>query len=132
MLAKFKALNPALAIKLDLNDVSLNLVEQNIDVAIRLGHLDTLGLVARKLGDSPFIAVASPAYLASHGVPATPEDLCRYNCLVYNHQANPLQWSFADAAGFRSVTVASHYRSNNLLALKDAALANIGIAQLPP
>jgi len=128
---RFKGLHPSLAINLDLNDQSLNLVEQNIDVAIRLGHLKTPGLVARKLGESPFVAVASPAYLSSRGAPETPEDLITHNCIVYTNQANPMEWAFKDGADLRSVTVASNYRSNNLLALKDAALAGVGIARLP-
>jgi DNA-binding transcriptional LysR family regulator len=128
---RFKGLHPSLAINLDLNDQPLNLVEQNIDVAIRLGHLNTQGLVARKLGESPFVAVASPTYLSLRGVPETPEELIDHNCVVYTNQANPMVWAFEDGADPRSVTVASNYRSNNLLALKDAALAGVGIARLP-
>ena len=128
---RFKEINPALAINLDLNDQPLNLVEQNIDVAIRLGHLNTPGLVARKLGSSPFVAVASPAYLSSRGTPGTPDNLISHNCLVYSNQDKPLEWSFESSAGSRSIAVTSNFRSNNLLALKDAAVAGIGIARLP-
>lgn len=128
---RFKGLNPTLAINLDLNDQPLNLVEQNIDVAIRLGHLNTPGLVARKLGESPFVAVASPVYLSSRRTPENPGDLIAHNCLAYTNQANPLEWVFEESAGPRSVVVASNYRSNNLLALKDAAISGIGIARLP-
>lgn len=128
---RFKEINPTLAINLDLNDQPLNLVEQNIDVAIRLGHLSTPGLVARKLGNSPFVAVASPAYLSSRGIPDTPEELITHNCLVYSNQGKPLEWVFESSAGSRSIAVTSNYRSNNLLALKDAAIAGTGIARLP-
>lgn len=128
---RFKGLHPSLAINLDLNDQPLNLVEHNIDVAIRLGHLDTPGLVARKLGESPFVTVASPAYLSSRGAPETPDNLIAHNCVAYTNQVNPMEWTFEDGANLRSVTVASNYRSNNLLALKDAALAGVGIARLP-
>lgn len=128
---RFKEINPTLAINLDLNDQPLNLVEQNIDVAIRLGHLNTPGLVARKLGNSPFVAVASPAYLSTRGTPDTPEKLITHNCLVYSYQGKPLEWTFESSAGSRSIAVTSNYRSNNLLALKDAAIAGTGIARLP-
>ncbi|MBS4095563.1 MAG: LysR family transcriptional regulator [Sulfuricella sp.] len=128
---RFKGLNPSLAVNFDLSDQPLNLVEQNIDVAIRLGHLNTPGLVARKLGDSPFIAVASPAYLAAHGTPETPSDLAVHNCVVYSNQTNPLEWAFEGSAGDQSVVVASNYQSNNLLALKDAAISGTGLACLP-
>ena len=128
---RFKEMHPTLAINLDLNDQALNLVEQNIDVAIRLGHLNTPGLVARKLGDSPFVTVAASTYLSSRGTPASPAELITHNCLVYSNQDNPLEWTFVSNAGQRSVAVTSNYRSNNLLALKDAAIAGIGIASLP-
>ena len=128
---RFKQLNPTLAINLDLNDQPLNLVEHNIDVAIRLGHLNTPGLVARKLGNSPFVAVASPEYLFSRGTPDAPEKLITHNCLVYSNQGKPLEWVFESSAGSRSIVVTSNYRSNNLLALKDAAIAGTGIARLP-
>lgn len=128
---RFKSLHPSLAVNLDLDDRPLNLVEQNIDVAIRLGHLDAPGLAARKLGNSPFVAVATPSYLSSRGTPFTPEALADHNCLAYTNQANPLEWQFETSTGPHSALVSSDYRSNNLLALKDAALAGIGIARLP-
>jgi DNA-binding transcriptional LysR family regulator len=129
--ARFQARHPALEINLDLNDRPLNLVEENIDVAIRLGHLASPGLVARKLGDSPFVALASPAYLSLRGTPRAPKDLTTHNCLAYTQQANPTVWAFEDGATPYSVTVVGNYRSNNLLALKDAAITGIGIARLP-
>jgi DNA-binding transcriptional LysR family regulator len=129
--ARFKMLNPAIEINLELNDQSVNLVEGNIDVAIRLGHLKMQGFAARKLGESPVIIVASPEYLLARGTPESPQELRTHNCVVYSNQDNPLEWSFENNAGSRSVIVSSNYRSNNLLALKDAALAGVGVARLP-
>jgi DNA-binding transcriptional LysR family regulator len=129
--ARFQAHHPLLKINLDLNDQPLNLVEENIDVAIRLGHLTRPGLVARKLGASPFVAVAAPAYLSARGIPQSPKDLITHNCLVYTHQATPLEWVFRGNPSTQTVTVSGNYQSNNLLALKDVAMAGIGIAKLP-
>ena len=129
--ARFKLLNPGIDINLDLNDQSLNLVESNIDVAIRLGHLKMQGFAARKLGESPVMIVASPEYLIARGVPETPQQLMTHNCIVYTHQDNPLEWKVESNAGSRSLIVTSNFRSNNLLVLKDAALAGVGIARLP-
>lgn len=129
--ARFQMLYPALQINLELNDQPVNLVEGSIDVAIRLGHLRSPGLVARKLGDSPFVAVASPTYLSSRGIPLMPEDLAAHNCLAYTNQASPLEWVFEHGTAPHSVAVAGNYRSNNLLALKDAAITGVGIARLP-
>ncbi len=129
--ARFKLLNPGIDINLDLNDQSLNLVESNIDVAIRLGHLKMQGFAARKLGESPVMIVASPAYLDTRGIPETPQQLLTHNCVVYALQDNPLEWKVERNAGNRSLIVSSNFRSNNLLVLKDAALAGLGIARLP-
>lgn len=129
--ARFKLLNPGIDINLDLNDQSLNLVESNIDVAIRLGHLKMQGFAARKLGESPVMIVASPEYLIARGVPETLPQLMMHNCVVYTHQDNPLEWKVESNAGSRSLIVTSNFRSNNLLVLKDAALAGVGIARLP-
>jgi DNA-binding transcriptional LysR family regulator len=129
--ARFQALHATLEIDLDLNDRPVNLVEENIDVAIRLGHLASPGLVARKLGDSPFIAVAAPSYLAQRAPPRTPKELTRHNCLLYTHQDNPALWTFEGNAADRAISVSGNYRSNNLLALKEAVIAGVGIARLP-
>jgi DNA-binding transcriptional LysR family regulator len=128
---RFREMHPQLSIQLDLNDQPTNLVEQNIDVAIRLGHLKTAGLVARKLGESPFLAVASPTYLASRGTPRHPQDLVAHHCLAYTNEDQPLEWSFGGKAISQRVSITSNYRSNNLLALKDAAVAGLGVARLP-
>lgn len=128
LVARFCEMNPALAVSLDLCDEYQNLVEENIDVAIRLGRLDAPGTVASKLGESPFVAVASPAYIAARGAPATPQALAGHHCLVYSSKTAPLQWQFEGSAPVR---VHSRYCSNNLLVLKEAALAGNGIARLP-
>jgi DNA-binding transcriptional LysR family regulator len=129
--ARFKILHPALQINLNLNDQPLNLVEENFDVAIRLGELHTRGYAARKLGDSPFVTVAAPAYLGIHGTPVKPDDLAANNCVVYAYQENPLEWHFIKGKKSHTVGVNSNFRSNNLLVLKDAAMAGVGVARLP-
>ena len=129
--ARFKALHPALQINLDLNDQPSNLIEGNIDVAIRLGEVNAQGLAARKLGASPFVIVAAPAYLATNGVPANPDELRTHNCVLYTNQQNPIEWSYTKLGKVRTVIVNSNFRSNNLLALKDAAMAGVGLARLP-
>ena len=129
--ARFKADHPGLNVQLWLTDVAQNLVEHNIDVAVRLGHLHTPGLAARKLGHSPFVCVAAPGYVAARGNPTTLEDLAQHNCLAYGQQLRALEWKFLVGQDVRAVAISSNYQSNNLLALKDAAMAGLGIAQLP-
>lgn len=129
--ARFKTMHPALQINLNLNDQPLNLVEGNIDVAIRLGEWSTKGFAAKKLGESPFVTVAAPAYLLTHNTPGKPDDLLACNCLVYTHQDSPLEWTYIKGNKSHIVIVNSNFRSNNLLVLKDAVMAGVGIARLP-
>lgn len=129
--ARFQARHPGLAIGLDLDDRLVDLVAANIDVAIRLGRVGGGGVAARKLGDSPFLTVATPDYLARRGVPARPEELESHDCLVYDPAAGAVTWEFDAASGAAPVGVTGRYRCNNLLALRDAALAGLGIARLP-
>jgi DNA-binding transcriptional LysR family regulator len=128
--ARFQAQHPGLSLSLDLDDHALDLVEAGIDVAIRLGHLGSEAVAARRLGDSPFLTVAAPEYLARRGEPASPAALTDHDCLGYALAPGPLRWDFAcpDAP---AVTLVPRYRANNLLAVKDAALAGLGIARLP-
>lgn len=128
---RFKEMHPSLAVNLDLDDRIADMVERNIDVAIRLGRLQTQGVVCRKLGTSPVVVVAAPSYLAARGVPQAPNDLAAHNCVLYTNAANPHVWVFDGGAGARKVTVTGNYASNNLQALKDAVLGGVGIAQLP-
>jgi DNA-binding transcriptional LysR family regulator len=129
--ARFQALHPGLSIGLDLSDRCVDLVENNIDVAIRLGRVGGDGVAARKLGDSPFLTVAAPDYLARRGEPRRPEQLGDHDCLVYDHAAAVVAWDFDAASGIGAVNVAGRFRANNLLAVRDAALAGLGIARLP-
>ena len=131
LVIQFRKMHPGLAISLELNDQPSKLVEQNIDVAIRLGHLSTPGIVARKLGDSAFVAVASPAYLGERGMPGAPSELRGHECMLYSNQQNPGEWIFLHANKRETVQVSASYRCNNLLALKEAAVAGLGIARLP-
>ncbi|HEY0635786.1 MAG TPA: LysR family transcriptional regulator [Gammaproteobacteria bacterium] len=128
--ARFHLLHPGLALELELDDRPVDLVQEGVDVAIRLGHLKAPGLVARKLGDSRFVAVASAAYLAAHGTPTRPEELQAHRCLAYSNDSD--RWAFKSRSGAnRAVNVKGLYRSNNLLVLKDAAMAGAGIARVP-
>lgn len=131
LVIRFRQMHPGLVINLDLNDQPSNLVEQNIDVAIRLGHLATPGIIARKLGDSAFVVVASPAYLAERGTPSAPRELPAHECMLYSNQLNPGEWTFDTTSNRETVEVCGSYRCNNLLALKEAAAAGLGIARLP-
>jgi DNA-binding transcriptional LysR family regulator len=132
LVLRFMALHPGLHIDLSFDDRYVNLVEQGIDVAIRMGRLADSQLGARYLGINPWVLVAAPAYLARKGAPASPTDLAAHDALVYSSVQGDQRWLFSGADGQALVVpVTGPLQSNNLSALLAAARAGLGVAALP-
>jgi DNA-binding transcriptional LysR family regulator len=131
-LPEFARAHPGVSLDVRLDDRFVNLVEEGIDVAVRIGVLTDSSLVARKLGITRSIACASPAYLAEHGEPETPEDLAAHDCLVYSYLSTANVWRFTAPDGREvPVAVAGRLRVNNGIVLADAAVADYGIVMTP-
>jgi DNA-binding transcriptional LysR family regulator len=126
----FLALHPLLKIDLDASEGALNLVERRIDLAIRISSGPDPMLIARPLARCDSVLVASPAYLARHGVPALPADLERHRCLSYANFGKSV-WELARAGETARVAVSSHFSANEATTLLRAALAGGGIALQP-
>ncbi len=106
----------------------VDLAAQGIDVAIRIGPLRDSNLVARVLAPSRLVICASPDYLAAHGVPQHPDELAEHQCLVLEAM-NP--WRLRERDGSElQVRVGGRLRSDNGEALRDAAVAGLGIGLL--
>ncbi len=132
LVMRFMRENPRLQIELIFEDRYVNLVEQGIDVAIRMGRLADSTLGARYLGLNPWVLVASGDYLARRGAPASPADLAQHDALVYSTVQGDARWHFSSGTGVAlTVPVAGPLRSNNLSALLAAARGGMGIAALP-
>lgn len=125
IIADFQTLNPKIHVEMSISDHPLNLVADNIDVAIRVGRLVDSNLVARKIGTTRRVMVASPAYLDLHGRPSQIEHLAQHNCLLYSLHANGPKWRFVSG---EQISVSGNFRANSPNALKSAALAGMGIA----
>ncbi len=133
LVLEFMRQHPALQVELSFEDRYVNLVEQGIDVALRMGRLADSQLGARYLGTNPWALVAAPSYLAAHGTPKKPADLGQHQALVYSTVQGDERWHFSSAQGRAAVPVAvsGPLRSNNLSALLSAARAGLGVAVLP-
>jgi DNA-binding transcriptional LysR family regulator len=129
---RFMREHPEIHIDLSFDDRYVNLVEQGVDVALRMGRLADSALGARYLGTNPWLTAAAPAYLAEHGAPRMPGDLARHPCLVYSSVQGDDRWQFTGPSGEElSVPVAGPLRSNNLSAVLAACRAGMGLAVLP-
>lgn len=124
--------HPSLSLDLSFDDRYVNLVEQGIDLAIRMGRLADSTLGSRYLGRNPWVMVAAPAYLLAHGTPRQPTDLSQHACLIYSTVQGDDRWMLAGHDGREQVVpVRGPLRSNNLSAVLAAAREGLGLAILP-
>lgn len=132
LVLEFMRQHPELQVDLSFEDRYVNLVEQGIDVAVRMGRLADSQLGARYLGTNPWALVASPTYLAQAPKIRKPADLQAHAALIYSSVQGDERWHFTSATGqVDAVAVKGPLRSNNLSALLAAASAGLGVAVLP-
>jgi len=129
---KYMREHPSLTLDLSFDDRYVNMVEQGIDLAIRMGRLADSTLGARWLGQNPWLMVAAPSYLNAQGAPKQAADLSRHACLVYSTAQGDDRWMLTGPDGNeQAVAVRGPLRSNNLSALLAGAREGLGIAILP-
>jgi DNA-binding transcriptional LysR family regulator len=133
LIADFLARHPRIDIVLDLDDRFVDLRAGAHDVAIRIGRLEDSALKARKLATSRRGIYCAPDYARRHGAPDTVEGLAEHACLGYANAASGHIWRFEPVAGgpSRSLGLPARLLSNSGEALRDAAIAGLGIAALP-
>lgn len=122
---------PELSVDITLSPAHVNLLEEGLDLAIRIGVLEDSPLVVRKLAPSRLVLCAAPAYLGERGKPREPGDLARHNCLCTSLLPWGDEWRLAGKRGERRVAVSGSLRSNSADMLRSAAIDGIGIALLP-
>lgn len=131
LVPEFLAAYPEIAVDLDLVDRRVDPVQEGYDAVVRIGRLPDSSLVARRIGGFRRVVVGSPAYLDRHGRPATPNDLARHVCLVYDRSPAPSSWRFRIDGADTALRVNSRLTSNNGDVLRSAALAGAGLFQAP-
>jgi DNA-binding transcriptional LysR family regulator len=124
----FLTAQPAVTADLLLSDRNADMLEEGIDVAVRIGVLGESGLVARRVGQVRRVLAASPDYLAEHGTPLTPDELARHATVMFTSRALPPDWVFVDAAGqSMTVRVTPRFSVNEARAGVAAAVAGHGV-----
>ena len=126
----FLQLHPQLKIDLNASEGAPNLVEARIDLAIRISAEPDPALIGRVLAPCTSVLVASPAYLAAHGVPQLPADLATHRCLSYANFGKSV-WTFSRGDDHARVSVGSYFSANEATALLQGVLAGGGIALQP-
>jgi DNA-binding transcriptional LysR family regulator len=129
--AAFLRAHPQAAVDLRIDPRPVNLVEERIDLAIRITNALDPNLIARRLGECASVVCAAPSYLAAHGTPQRAQDLATHNCLTYSYFGRSL-WEFTDPTGQPvSVPVAGNLSANESQALLAATVQGIGISLQP-
>jgi len=131
-IAAFTKKHPRIRFDLDLNDRRVDLLDEGVDLAIRIGRLEDSSLIARKLFDVNAVVCASPHYLKTRGTPGTPHDLREHDCLVYSNLVEPALWRWKDTDGSEhSVKVNEVMRVSSGDFLTNAAAHGMGIVIQP-
>lgn len=120
--------HPQLEIDITLDDRNIDLLEEGMDVALRMGALDDSGMTARHLARSPRLVVGTPAYFAGAGTPQTPADLSRHQAIVYLQRGGRESWTFSRNGSEVAVVVSGRVRVSAAEGIRTAVLSDMGIA----
>lgn len=130
LLPDFLRRYPQVTLEVGLTNRMVGLIEDGVDVAIRIGRLSDSTLVARRLAPIRRAVLASPAYLDANGIPRTPADLAQHNCLVYLSGGSRQDWTFAEGTPQETARVSGALLSDSYDVLRQAALAGVGLVWL--
>lgn len=131
MLLDFARQHPRVEFVLNLSDERANLIEEGLDLSIRVTSSLQPGDVVRQLGSCRLLTLASPEYLAQHGEPRHPSELRDHECLIYASDQTPARWSFMEQGSERRYNVRGQLVANNGVLLTEACARGMGIARQP-
>jgi DNA-binding transcriptional LysR family regulator len=127
---EFLAAFPDVDMHMIFSDRMVNLIEERVDLAVRIGDLPDSSLLARRIGSIGRVVCASPTYLERRGAPETPADLREHDCITFEGLTSAARWSFGRKEGEPPVAVRSRLTVNTAEAAIDAATAGVGIARV--
>jgi DNA-binding transcriptional LysR family regulator len=130
LVAEFLQAYPEIDVRMHLCDEISPLVDKQIDLAVRIGHLPDSGLIASEIGVVRRVTCASPAYLAKRGIPQTPGDLAHHDCVTFDNLASPDFWRTADEQADRAIPIRSRLVVNTADAALRAAEDGVGLTRL--
>ena len=130
VVAEFLKAYPEIDIRMVLADRVVNLFEDRIDLAVRIGELPDSGLVATRVGAIRRVVCASPAYFSLRGTPRRPGELGAHDCVTFEGLMVPEAWTFAIGRSLASVPIHSRLVVNTAEAAVDAAIAGVGITRV--
>jgi DNA-binding transcriptional LysR family regulator len=131
IIAEYVRAHPAVRLDVRFSERLVNLVEEGIELAIRIGHLEASTLVARRLGTVRRYLVATPTYLSGRATPRTPDDLKTHQCIVYPRLSPASEWAFESEHGRHVVPIKGTILVDDADAMETAVYHHLGLAILP-
>ncbi|MDM0078145.1 LysR family transcriptional regulator [Variovorax sp. J2P1-59] len=129
--AKFMKRFPMVNIEVVMSDNFVDMIEANLDLALRIGTLPDSDLRARRLGEFRRVVYGSPSYFAQHGRPEKPDELKDHQCVVRTAAGSDAKWPFLIDGGLRSVSVSGRFRASDSAAVVQAVVEGLGIGFTP-
>lgn len=130
LLHRFMGDWPQLAVNVSFSDRYTDLIDEGIDLAIRIGGAEDSRLMTRTLAPHRLVTCATPAYLEANGIPKTVEALADHSCLTFMHGGRVADWRFTVKGRLQTMPVHGRFSAGNAEALRDGVLAGYGIGQL--
>nr|WP_244220057.1 LysR family transcriptional regulator [Paraburkholderia terricola] len=127
LIPELLSLNPGLQVDLVLSDLVRDMVDDRIDLAIRVGPVNDPDAVVRRVASTPLVCVGSRRYFEQHGIPRTPAELVDHNCLLYGGLTESANWPFVGPDGPFSVAVRGNLSSNSVETIRAGVLDGVGI-----
>ncbi|WP_024872540.1 LysR family transcriptional regulator [Tolumonas lignilytica] len=131
LLLEFTQLYPDIHLEMDFDDRQMNLIEEGMDISIRIAGQLEPGDIVRKLGTCKLLTIASPDYLNTHGRPAHPSELSEHDCLGYTLTSGGASWTFDINGRHETFYINNRIKANNGDALTEAAAKGLGITRQP-
>ena len=130
VVTEFLTAHPSVDVRLMLTDRRVNMIEEKIDIGLRVGDLDDLSLVAKKVGSVRRVVCASPVYLERRGTPRTPDDLKDHDCVTFENTLSAQSWTFHIGKSEKAVPIHSRLIVSTAEAATDAAVAGLGLTRM--
>ena len=131
LIARYLERHPDVGLDAVLSDRQVDLVEEGLDLAIRISHSPEPGLVARRLANARVVLCAAPAYLERHGTPTHPDQLRQHNCALYVYSSAGSEWTLQGPDGSHRVKVGGQFRANNGDLLRQLAIEGLALLRQP-
>jgi DNA-binding transcriptional LysR family regulator len=130
-IAAFMNRYPQLKVELRLSDRFVDLFEEGLDLAVRIGDMPASDLKAKRLGELRRVVFGSPGYFAKHGRPQRPADLARHQCLVRSVDRRPGTWPFCIAGKIGNLKVSGQFQTDHAAAINAAVVSGLGVGFSP-